>query len=766
MMTMRVSGLLVSVLFCMTESDGQNAGVYGKISDKNGGLAYATVGISSLGMGTAANDSGNYLLSDIPPGKHEIRFSMVGYQDKTLQVNLSAGQNKKLDITLEEAAVVGDDIVISGTLSPVSRDKSPVAIEVYRPAFFLKNPTPNLFEALQSVNGVRPQVNCSICNTGDIHLNGLEGPYTMVTIDGMPIVSGLGTVYGLSGIPNALVERIEIIKGPASTLYGSEAVGGLINVVTKDPTNAPRFAADYFVTGWGEHNLDLGTSYGNKTVKHLLGINLFRYATPFDRNGDGFTDLALSTRGSLFHKSSWKTKAGQAQFAVRGVYEARWGGQLNWTPEWAGSDSVYGETITTKRGELLGALPFRIGKDTLVYQISASWHYQDSWYGKTPYIGDQRIIFQQLLWHKPINAKHRILSGIAARYTWYDDNTPATESISSGPHRNNPSRIFLPGIFVQHSWFIDATKELLTGIRYDYNSIHGSILSPRVNYKWEIKKIGTFRLGAGNGYRVANVFTEDHAALTGARKVVFASELKPERSWNMNLQWRRFFSLKKGFIQTEAALFYTYFHNKIIPDYLSNPSEIRYDNLPGHAISQGIQGNIEWIPSSKLRSQVGFTWMHNYTVYPGPNGEEIKATQLLTERFSSTWSISYQIPFGALSVDYTGNLYSPMHLPVQSASDPREPMSPWYSIQNLQLTKEIPFGFSLYAGVKNLLNFTPAANSIARANDPFNKQVEYDAQGIPVSTANNPNGLIFDPSYVYTSFQGRRYFIGLRWKWA
>ena len=105
-------------------------------------------------------------------------------------------------------------------MKEVSRLESPVPVEVYSPVFFKANPTPSIFESLQNVNGVRPQLNCNVCNTGDIHINGLEGPYTMILIDGMPIVSGLSTVYGLTGIPQALIERMEIVKGPASTLYG------------------------------------------------------------------------------------------------------------------------------------------------------------------------------------------------------------------------------------------------------------------------------------------------------------------------------------------------------------------------------------------------------------------------------------------------------------------------------------------------------------------------------------------------------------------
>lgn len=105
-----------------------------------------------------------------------------------------------------------EDVVVTGTIKPMSRSKSPVAVEIYSQKFFQKNPTPSIFEAIAMVNGVKPQLNCSVCNTGDIHINGLEGPYTMILIDGMPIVSSLSTVYGLSGIPNSLVDRIEVVK--------------------------------------------------------------------------------------------------------------------------------------------------------------------------------------------------------------------------------------------------------------------------------------------------------------------------------------------------------------------------------------------------------------------------------------------------------------------------------------------------------------------------------------------------------------------------
>jgi outer membrane receptor for ferrienterochelin and colicins len=169
-----------------------------------------------------------------------------------------------------------DAIIITGSLKPESKHSSPIAIEVYTPTFLRKNPSTNLFEALQNIHGVRPQVNCNICNTGDIHINGLEGPYTMILIDGMPIVSSLASVYGLSGIPNSMIERVEIVKGPASSLYGSEAIGGLINVITKRTQYAPLIAFNSMVTSWNEINNDLSIKLKiSPKVAVLTGINYY-----------------------------------------------------------------------------------------------------------------------------------------------------------------------------------------------------------------------------------------------------------------------------------------------------------------------------------------------------------------------------------------------------------------------------------------------------------------------------------------------------------
>jgi len=229
--------------------------------------------IEGTTKGTTTDINGNYTLKGVVPGKYALIASHTGFTSQRKIITLLDG-DMQLDFTLTGNESLRE-IVISGTLKPINRLESPVPVEVYRPSFFRKNPTPNIFEALQNINGVRPQLNCNVCNTGDIHINGLEGPYTLVLIDGMPIVSGLSTVYGLSGIPNSLIEQVEIVKGPASSLYGSEAVGGLINVITKLPEHAPKFSADVNSTSWGEVNTDLSYKIAFKNATMLLGLNYF-----------------------------------------------------------------------------------------------------------------------------------------------------------------------------------------------------------------------------------------------------------------------------------------------------------------------------------------------------------------------------------------------------------------------------------------------------------------------------------------------------------
>ena len=495
--------------------------------------------------------------------------SYTGFKSEEKEILVASG-SITVDFDLTESNSL-DEVVITGTLKPVIRQESPVPVEVYSPSFLKKNPTPSIFDALQNVNGVRPQLNCNVCNTGDIHINGLEGPYTLVLIDGMPIVSGLSTVYGLSGIPTSLIDRVEIVKGPASSLYGSEAVGGLINVITKLPEYSPVLFAESFTSSWGETNTDLGFKFGFGKVTGLFGANYYNYSNPIDNNNDNFTDVTLQDRVSIFSKWSFKReKNRQFSLAARFYYEDRWGGELQWNPSFRGGNEVYGESIYTTRYEFLGRYQLPLD-EKMLFTFSYTDHDQNSVYGDTPYLAEQRIGFGQLTWDKALG-KHDLLFGLASRYNFYDDNTPATANDTS----NNPDEVFIPSVFVQDEIKLHEKHTVLLGARYDYDSRHGSIFTPRMAYRWKASENDIFRLNAGTGFRVVNLFTEEHAALTGARDVVIQGTLDPERSYNVNLNYLKKIVTGEGiFMNVEGSAWYTYFTNAIL-------SGLRYQPQPDH----------------------------------------------------------------------------------------------------------------------------------------------------------------------------------------
>lgn len=736
----------------------QNSSISGQVSSENNTVAFVNIYLKNSEIGTSSSEDGIYVLRNISPGKYTIIASTIGFIPFSKAITIKDGQDLDLNIVLEPSIESLDEMVVTGTLKPVSRLESPVPVEVYKPTFFKKNPTASIFEALQNVNGVRPQINCNVCNTGDIHINGLEGPYTLVLIDGMPIVSGLGTVYGLSGIPNSLIEQIEIVKGPASTLYGSEAVGGLINIITKNNLTAPKLFADSFITDWGEFNLDVGTKFNlGKKTNVLLGVNYFKYDNPIDNNGDNFTDLTLQDRISVFQKWNFaRNKSRILSLAGRFFYEDRWGGELQWTPEFRGGNEIYGESIYTRRWEILGKYQLPT-TEQLMLSFSYNDHSQNSVYGDVPYLADQRIGFTQLTWDKSL-AKHSLLVGTALRYNYYDDNTPATADLNG----NRADEVIIPSFFIQDEIAFNKKHSLLLGGRYDYDKRHGSIFTPRGAYRYKFTDNDILRLNAGTGFRVVNLFTEEHAALTGSRDVIIAEELKPERSFNINLNYlKKIYGDNGTFIGLDASVFYTNFQNVIIPDYDTNPNQIIYDNLNGKSISQGVSANIDITFPNRIKAMLGGTIQD---VSNTENG--VRKRQILTEGYSANWSFSYTVRTWNLTFDYTGNLYGPMRLPILGENDPRRDFSPTWSIQNIQFSYNGINNFELYAGVKNLLNWTPNNGNpfiIARANDPFDKEVTFDNNGNAVATPNNPNGLTFDPSYVYGPNQGIRTFLGLRY---
>ncbi len=695
-------------------------------STTNDILPFASVSIKGTTEGTSTDENGFFKL-DVKNEKVDLQISSVGYKTYSKTIDLRSLHTEPLEIQLTSLAYDLDQVVITGTMRETFISASPVKVDVISQKVLKKIATSNLMEVIENVNGVQKQVNCGVCGTNDIHINGMEGPYTLVLIDGMPIMSSLSTVYGLNGIPTSLIKQIEIIKGPSSTLYGTEAVAGVINIITKQAEDVYTFEVDAFVTSHFEKNIDFSIAPKFKKVDMLFSGNVFSMNHFLDDNNDNFSDIPLSNRLSLFNKWSLTRKSEKTlSFSAKYYNEDRSGGVKEWSQDYRGSDNIYGESIFTDRFELVGSYQFPTNEDIRL-DISYNYHHQDAFYGNTKHEAWQQIYFSNLLWNKKIGYTHDLLVGTSQRYQMYKDSTLAMID----------ERQYIPAIFVQDEIILNKKWSVLLGLRSDYHKEHRLVYSPRLNVKWKVGEQSTFRFNCGTGFRLVNLFTEDHAFLTGSRDVQIVEELEPEESYNINLNFNHLLLLPHSTGAIDFDVFYTYFDNKIVPNYDIDPNLIIYANLDGFSVSRGFAFNIQQNFDFPLSLTLGATFLD---VYSETNG--VKEKELFAPSFSGKTSFSYQFK-NDFSLSWTAKIVGPMELPAYPEPYSRPEKSPWFSQHHLQLKKVFNKSFNAYMGVKNVFNYT---------------------QPSPLVDWKNPFGDNFDTSYAYGPLQSRRFLVGLSYK--
>ncbi len=713
----------------------QNGGVEGQVFSKDGPLPFVKVYLKELSKGTVTDADGRFSFDQIPVGHYQLSTEVVGFEPYSLSINVIAGDTITVNLDLSDNDLELNTVVVTGTMRETMISNSPVKIEVLNKSFFKSNPVNSVIEALETVNGVQEQVNCGVCGTNDIHINGMEGPYTLVLIDGMPIVSGLSSVYGFNGIPTSLIDRVEIVKGPSSTLYGTEAVGGVVNIITKTPQKSELLNVE---TRYSSHNelkteLSISPKLGKRVFMSLSGdfyYNQYR----MDFNDDGFTDIPLNQRLSVFNKWQINNKEGRKSFSlgIRYLNEDRFGGQLDWQPSDRGSDVVYGESILTERFELIGSYIFPVKNRNLKLDFSANRHFQDSYYGDVSYTALQDVLFANLIYEKKLTPRNYLVSGVSNKYQVYEDNTPS----------NTNEATYVPGIFAQNEFNWTENRVLLIGTRLDYHQRHGLIFSPRVSLKQTIKDYTNIRFNYGTGFRQVYLFTEDHAFVSGARDVVINGELNPERSHNVTLNLNHTYTFG-GYGNLDLDLFYTYFSNKIVPDFDTDPNLIIYENLSGFGITRGVSFAVNHKFSIPLRIKLGTTFMDVFEQTENSvTGEVEREQQVFAPKFSGVFAVSYDLKKMGLKLNYTGKVMGRQRLPAFGEEFGKADYSNWFTLQNVQITKSFKQNlFECFVGVKNLFNYT---------------------QESPLIDPQNPFGDSFDTSYAYGPLQVRRFYLGLR----
>ena len=715
----------------------------GTITANGESLSGATVQVSRHDRGAVTDSRGKFKIINLPSGSYVVEIRSVGY--KAIKKDIDLTSDQYLNVELEESTLGLESVVVTGTMQPVFVSQSPVKVHIITSDHlktYMPTAAAGIMEGIALINGVQEVVACGVCFTNSISINGLPGPYTAVLMDGTPIYGNLAAVYGLNGIPSMIIDRFEVIKGPNSTLYGSEAVAGVINIITKDPEDQPLFSIDVMGTSHFESfgNISLSPSVGNSEA--FIGLN-YAYINDFDdENKDGFGDMVNMDRISLFTK--WKiARKNNKKFslAAKYYYEDRRNGVKKFLADrnyqqLRGSDKIYGESIYTNRAELFGE--YEIFSD-LKLNYSFSHHEQDSYYGADHYYAIQNIAFANFVWDKKLSS-HQLVGGATLRFQNYDDNTGATK---------NADQQFIPGIFLQDEWEVSKKLTFLSGARLDHYQRHGYIFSPRFSSKYQPEEWTTFRINLGTGFRVVNLFAEDHTFITGQRTVEIEEDLQPEESYNASFNFNHIYTLglSQGVLDIDA--YYTYFTNKIIPDY-EIPGKIIYSNTSGHAVTKGISLNITQEFTFPLGINLGVNFQEATEM------EEVERNIEFAPIWSGVFTANYKFKENRITLAYTLNHTGPMALPEvydldekgQPKSIPRPTVSSAFSIHNLQLNKQVQDNLSVYGGVQNIFNYMQERSPLIGFNDP---------------SANPGFSDYFDTSYAYSPIHGREFYLGVQW---
>ncbi len=750
--------ILIIIAFLVATAALRAQSLTGKVASGGEALAYATIAVPGSTIGTVTDENGAFELLGLEAQTYELSITSIGYRTKTLKVDLSNSSAIDLGaIELLEDILGLEEVVVTGTMKETFVAASPIKVDVITAKFLQKNISPtNIVEGITLVNGVQEVVACGVCFTNSISINGLPGAYTAVLMDGTPIYGNLASVYGLNGIPTMIIDRFEVIKGPSSTLYGSEAVAGVINIITKDPAEQPALSVDLMATSHLESfgNLAFSPEVGDWNA--YVGLN-YAYINNFDdENNDFFSDVVNMDRISLFTKwSKERADYKTTSIAAKYYYEDRRNGVEQFLTNRAyrdlrGNEDIYGESIYTNRLEIFGTHEFA-GEEDIKLDFSLSHHDQDSYYGSDYYQAQQQIAFTNLTWNKEIK-KHDVLVGLTARYQYYDDNTIATDSEVG----NAADHQLIPGVFVQDEWTVSDKFTLLTGARLDHYENHGLIFAPRLSSKYKPSTWSTLRMNFGTGFRLVNLFTEDHAFISGQRAVEIVEELRPEQSYNASLNWNQIYNIGNSQGSFDIDAFYTYFTNKILPDY-ETPGKIIYANTDGYAITRGIGMTVNHQFMFPLAINMSWNVQEVIETEPDENGNNVTRAVEFAPDWTTNMTLNYNWRKPKLNLSYTFNATGPMALPElfdldangNPLSTPRPTESEAFLFHNVQITKGFSNStFELYLGVQNLFDYRQEISPVVGVNDP---------------TTTPGFSQYFDTSYAFSPIHGREFYLGFRW---
>ncbi len=753
------TGLLFSLVLVAQEK----GTVVGHVLSGGQAVSLASILLKNTTSGTSSDEYGNYSL-EIPSGKQTLVVQALGFKNLERNINVPAGGTIHLDFNLEESVFGLNQVVISASRGLQKRTEAPVIVTVTSSEVLQKAQAISLSEGLSFQPGLRMETNCQNCGFSQVRMNGLDGAYSQILMDSRPIFSALNGVYGLDQIPANMIERIEVVRGGGSSLYGSNAIAGTINIITKDPI------ANSF-----EINSHLGLIDGNVPDKALtfngtilsddlsLGTQLFammRDRDPFDANGDQFTEITAMQNRTFGFKTFYRPfERSKITAEFHTVNEFRRGGENRFDLQ--PFEALTTEQITSKM--VGGGLTFENysvdEKNKYAFYFNTQQSKNDNFYGgrvsdefgaidyKESIRGYGNTAVVTWIGGAQYNRKQEtFLGGSGTLTTGAEYKKEKMQDAKPGYNAFVNQTLDILGIYAQQEWRVNEKTKIMGGLRADFHNAakESVIFNPRLNILYDITENLQWRNSYAKGFRAPQVFSEDIHARIAAGEVALvelADGLQSETSHSFltSLDWNKVAPNSEVGLTFEA--FYTRLNNPFV---LEQKEETLWEKRNGKGANvYGINFEAKYAPGQKWQLQAGATVqkaLYDQAVQWSENLNNTNRNFFRSPNIYGNMMVTFS-PKKAfqnnLSLVYTGKMYA-QHFGGFITQDQLETTPTFYEI-NLKSSYTFTINNKLHlqwsGGIQNVFN---------------QYQKDFDL------------GVTRDSNYIYGPSRPRTFFIGLK----
>lgn len=716
-----------------------DANVYGHVINKSSGehLPFVTIQLKGTTIVTTTDHTGHYFLKNLPEGTFTVVVKMVGYKTQEKKVAIKHDATQELNFALASDDVDLDEVVVSANRNETQRRLAPNLVNVIGGKLFDITQSTCLAQGLNFQPGVRTEDNCQNCGFTQVRINGLDGHYSQILVDSRPVFSSLNGVYGLEQIPANMIDRVEVVRGGGSALFGASAIGGTINIITKEPIRNSASFGHTFMSQGGSNSFDNVTTGNVSLVTDDNKAGIYAYGQTrtrrgYDYDGDGYTELP-ELNNQTFGLNSYLRLSPYSKLSLQyhGIHESRRGGnkldqaphEANiaeqaehniqgggltynfYSPDEKNRLSAYFSFQTTARKSYYGGIGEGTDEDIETAENAYGTTHNFTYVAGTQYVHS----FDKLLF-----MPSDLILGAEYSYDGIKD-------VILGYDRNFKQDVRIGSFFFQNEWKNKQWSFLLGGRLDKHNLVDHVIFSPRANLRFNPTENVNLRITYAGGFRAPQAFDEDlHVGVVGGERLVtvLAKNLKEERSNSFSVSADLYH--KFGNVQTNLLIegFYTDLNNVFAlrqldqPDAQGNAVQERYNAYGAKVLGLNIEGKAMFTRWFSLQAGLTLQQSH-YDEAIAWNDEvpEQKYKKMMRTPNTYGYFTASFTPVKRFTASVTGNYTGSMLVGHSAGSGVEEPVAvntPKFMEVNMKLSYDFPIykylTLQVNGGIQNITN--------------------------------------------------------------